>query len=212
MSAGLSGMGDGGDSDQESIQNGGSQYSTEHTFGWCVHLRRNKYISYRRVSTRGHQHEARAITVFLCGRYKDALGAGGPRQIRRREDQPKCRVSREMSKNLIDLWAFGIIVIPTFDKELPEILRYAYFAGVGWDRGPFTLDDLVYDLRVPHTVKRHQSTQHLNVTLRFSMPPDTSEDENAPVEPPLRTHKRPPPSTPGTWLSRTCSGTTILEP
>ena len=85
-----------------------------------------------------------------------------------------------MLKDLTDLWAFGIIVIPTFDKELPEILRYAYFAGVDWDRGPFTLDDLVHDLRVPHTVERHQSTQHLNVALSFIMAPDTFEDENAP--------------------------------
>lgn len=83
-----------------------------------------------------------------------------------------------MLKNLIDLWALSVIAVPTFDKELPETLRYAYFAGVDWDCGAFTLDDLVYNLRVPYIMERHQTTQHLYVALHFSMPPDTSEDEH----------------------------------
>jgi len=161
---------------------------------------------------RGHQDEVRTITVFLCGRYKDALAAGGPRQIRRREAQFQCRILREMLKNLINLWAFSVIVVPAFDKEFPETFRYAYFAGVDRDCGAFALDDLVHNLRVSHIMERHKTTQHLYAVLYLSMPPDASEDEHTPVGLPLRTHRHPPPSTPGTWISRTWSGTAILEP
>jgi hypothetical protein len=117
-----------------------------------------------------------------------------------REDQSQRRLLREVLKNFIDLWAFGATVVPTLDKELPETLRYAYFAGVGWDHGSFTLDDLVHNLRVPYIVERHQTTQYLYVTLHFSMPPDASENDRIPVGSPLQMHRHPPPLTPDTWL------------
>ena len=75
-----------------------------------------------------------------------------------------------MLKNLIDLWASSVIAVPTFDKDLPEALRYAYFVGVGWDHGAFTLDDLVHNFCVPHIMERYQTTQHLYVALHFSTP------------------------------------------
>ena len=96
--------------------------------------------------------------------------ARGLRPVQRRKDQSQCRVLREMLKNLIDLWASSVIEVPTFDKELPEALRYAYFAGVGWDCGAFTSDDLVHNLHVPCIMERHQTTQHLYVALHFSTP------------------------------------------
>jgi len=84
-----------------------------------------EYIICRWISKRPRQLKPWAITVVVGPGHRDALVALGTKQSRRGVVPPSCGLVIEMLENLIDLWTFGVVGVPTSDKELPESIRYA---------------------------------------------------------------------------------------
>lgn len=85
--------------------------------------------------------------------------------------------------------------MPTPGKELQDFVGYAQVTGVGWSCRATTLDDLMWNIYVPESVKRCLPSQNLGATLHFSPRLYTPEyDGDTPAGSPSRMRTHPSPS------------------